>query len=84
MFLVLMTAFNGLPVPAGVPSEPLHLVAFMFLMTFVYVLPFWLVTRERRYVREGNESSSFLGYAVATGSISLLWGLPLLISAFST
>lgn len=81
LLLVLMTSLNGRPLPAGVPNEPLPLAGFVLLMSFVYLLPVWLALQERRYLRAGKEPSSFLGYAVGTGSISLLWGL-LLVPVF--
>lgn len=56
--------------------------ASVLLMSFDYALEVWLIFRERRFDRERAESSSFLGYAVAIGSISLLRGLLVLVPAF--
>ncbi len=74
LLLVLMTAWNGRPLPAGVPTEALPLVAFVVMVGFVYALPLWLLLKEREYGRARQERSGFLGYGVAAASIALLWG----------
>lgn len=75
LLLALLTAFNGWPIPAGVPEQPLPLLGFLVFTASVYLLPVWLTLKERQYAKQRGEPPSYGSYAFVALTLSLLWGL---------
>ena len=78
LLLVLMTAWNGVPLPAVVPTQGWPLTGFILVVAFVYLLPVWLVLRDRHFAQVVGERPSYAAYAGVTAALGLLWALLLL------
>lgn len=79
LLLVLMAAWNGGPFPVAVPRQLLPLLGFFLILGFVYVMPIYLLSQDRKFRRARQEPSGYLGYAGACGSMILLWALIFMI-----
>jgi hypothetical protein len=80
MLLVAMTAWNGMPLPAGIPTDPLALAGFLVIASFVYLLPIGLLLAERRYCRERHERPGYAGFILCALLFAAIWTMLLLPS----
>jgi hypothetical protein len=75
LLLVLFTVWNGSPLPASVPGQSLPFLGFVAVTGFVYLLPVWLVTKERQYANRRGERPSYGAYGLGVLTLLLLWSL---------